>query len=716
MTRPRPANIAATPAPTKAVAVAKGLMIAACALVLGLLSVRPLTSEDLGYHIIYGQQFWQHGRIVDYNPFLYALPAADADPADRPAPAAGSWYDEQGRYRFPNANWLTQVIFAGIYALGAWPAMNALLVALVWGTFVTAAVLMRRLRVPLAAGAIGVLLMALMGYVRFTLRPELPALIVLGLQACLLARLTEDPDRPVRWPLAAGLVGLQLALVNLHISFYIGLGLTGAVVAGDGLRWLWAVAAKTNAAVRTAAAKRTRIMLALLAVQVAVCFINPWTWRLAALPLQTTWYMHTNSLMGAGTHPWTELGETARTFPSSQWLTNAWQQFLTEGFRGDAVRALLSVTLGLAAIGVVVTVVQRRFARALWILAGAYVSLTMFRAIPFGAMLMVPAVWAAFARALTPVFEKARRARAVVAVAAAVVVLPACAYLTTVIIDGRFYMRMNQVCFGLGRSRAIFPEAPAKWLSEKPITGHILTDFVTSSNLYFLMDPPRRPVPVLTNIWAYPPDALAEVFDAYRSRTGLAAFDAKYGLSAIVFRTDRLFKMLTTLRGSPDWALAYLDGAHAIFLSRKGPDAALAEREAINPMTWDVSAFLQRAEAEETWPGYAMRATGVALIMLRWTRPAVRVLERAVAVDPTFAAAWRDLGYALANRSIDRGNTGDDAGRIADLTRAIEALTQSLELQEDDIARQRRAELRRRLGQSRRPPSTPSWEVSPARP
>jgi len=42
------------------------LLIAVCVVGL-LLSLRSLIGEDLGCHIAYGQEFWQHGRIVDCN-------------------------------------------------------------------------------------------------------------------------------------------------------------------------------------------------------------------------------------------------------------------------------------------------------------------------------------------------------------------------------------------------------------------------------------------------------------------------------------------------------------------------------------------------------------------------------------------------------------------------------------------------------------------------
>src|SRR5512137_139623 len=77
------------------------------------LAIRPLMEPDLGYHLAYGTELLEHGTIVDHDRSLYTLPAADA--AARPEPGPGSWYDGDGRYRFPNANWLSQGLLALVY-------------------------------------------------------------------------------------------------------------------------------------------------------------------------------------------------------------------------------------------------------------------------------------------------------------------------------------------------------------------------------------------------------------------------------------------------------------------------------------------------------------------------------------------------------------------------------------------------------------------------
>ena len=53
------------------------------------LGTRTLTSLDLGYHLAYGEQALATGRLVDHNPYLYALPPQDLAAGRSPRP--GSW-------------------------------------------------------------------------------------------------------------------------------------------------------------------------------------------------------------------------------------------------------------------------------------------------------------------------------------------------------------------------------------------------------------------------------------------------------------------------------------------------------------------------------------------------------------------------------------------------------------------------------------------------
>ena len=112
------------------------LAVAAAVIAGMLFAARELSTEDLGYHLDYGNQLLATGHPVDHDADLYTLPAPDMPAAQRPTPGPGCWYDDAGRYRFPNANWLTQGLIAVAYQVGGVPALNAQLIVLVAGLLV----------------------------------------------------------------------------------------------------------------------------------------------------------------------------------------------------------------------------------------------------------------------------------------------------------------------------------------------------------------------------------------------------------------------------------------------------------------------------------------------------------------------------------------------------------------------------------------------------
>ena len=124
-----------------------GLAVAAACAAGVLLGVRKLTTPDLGYHLAYGEEMLRTGRAVDHNGFIYTLPPTNLPPAERPEAGPGCWYDEHGRYRFPNANWLTQVIMAAVKRAGGLPALSLLLPVLVASLVAATVAALRRVGV-----------------------------------------------------------------------------------------------------------------------------------------------------------------------------------------------------------------------------------------------------------------------------------------------------------------------------------------------------------------------------------------------------------------------------------------------------------------------------------------------------------------------------------------------------------------------------------------
>ena len=98
----------------------------------------------------------------------------------------------------------------------------------------------------------------------------------------------------------------------------LGLALTGAALAEPLLRRLYGRLKKGSAGAGDAAEERPHARAAtllglVLAAQTAVCFANPWGWRLAVLPIQTLRFMARHGIAGADydaiRHPWSVIGE-----------------------------------------------------------------------------------------------------------------------------------------------------------------------------------------------------------------------------------------------------------------------------------------------------------------------------------------------------------------------------------------------------------------------
>ena len=682
--------------------------LAAVCVVGGLLSIRTLIGEDLGCHLLYGREFLHHGRIVDHNEdILYTLPLPGTPPDQLPKPMAGAWYDDQGRLRFPNANWLTQALFAAVYEIGGFAALNVFLTLCICTFLGGLLLLLRRLGMGWLPTACAVLLIALIAYERFALRPELLGYVVLVFQLVLLAPLAIDPGgRKLRWPTMAGLIGLQWVLTNVHSYFYVGWGLTAAVCVAVIVQ-TWRRRSDPSATQDDALLTNRRRLSLLTGLQVAVCFANPWTWRLVALPAQTALYLSKHHVSaGPGEHPWSWLWETNRTFLRWSDVGDSWRSFLADGFHGDPMRALLTIVLVLALLGALAACIQRRWALLLWILAGAYLSLSMQRNMALGVLLMVPASAAALSGAVRRAWSFLSDSSRVIGVGAVtIILLVVCGVLSAAIIDNGLYPPRYQASFGYRQSRTVLPTHLADWFNEHPLQGNIWVDFTTSSNLYFLLDP--KPLfPILTNGWAYPPAVMGQARTSYETLDALNAATAEHDISAVVIRADRRAPVLGHLLwDKKDWALVFLGGTHLVYLRLDGPDADLARTQRLTPSTWDAHAFVAEAKQHEARPAHAMFATGRMLAMLgnvakggdaAWNNSAIVVLSAVVDLQDDLAPAWYALGSAHANRAVARRAAGSKA-YWRDVEQADNAYRKVLAIHDDPNAKALLAKLRQQF-------------------
>ena len=599
-----------------AAAVAAAVALAVC------LAVRPLTSPDLGYHLAYGEQFLDHGRIVDHNDYLYTLPGP-GEP--RSAPGPGCWYDEQGRYRFANANWLTQVIMAGVHRLAGPDGLCVLQIALVAGIFLLTLATSRRLGTPGPLVAGGLLLAALTAYGRFNLRPEVFGYLMLAAQLWLLTR------PRLGWGSVAGVTALQVLFVNLHSYFLLALAMTGAMLVEAVLHWCW----PPRDVKRPAARRRAMRVGIVLGGQLLACLVNPWTWRLAVLPVQTLVFLRANKITaGPGqphAHPWTAIGEFFPPFSEGFWQT------------GNTATYAFCVLLAVAAIGVFCCLWRRRWAWALIVAAMTATSLSMRRNIAPAAVvilpLALPVCWAVLGRLR---HRLAARERRVVSVGfAAGVIILAAAIAIRVVTQGFYYREKSPIRFGWGLSPMHLPLAAARQLSDVP-PGRVWTDYNTSSNIHYFVSP-HPPVPILTNTWAYPPAVMQDVLDCSQGLLHFAEVERRYAPDAVALQNGYTSgPLIGQLSADPAWSVTLIGARHVLF--RKNAPADLM----ITVERFDTDEFIARLTGQDPLPAAALYAGGMTLYQLGWDWHAAGVFAATVEHDPQHYEAWNMRGICLA--------------------------------------------------------------------
>lgn len=663
-------------------------LAAACAFA-GVLGVRTLTTPDLGYHLAYGDWLLDRGQLVDGGRFLHP----DAIPANpRFDLSPGAWIDETGTYRFPNANWLSQAVMALVHRAAGLEGLSVLLAGLVVGILALAVATMRRLGLGRLWTAAGLILIAMVAYERFLLRPELFGYLLLMVQLLLLAR------GGIGRATAAILVVLQAVLVNLHSYFLLGLGLTGAVLAEEALRWLLSRRGGDSADQRRAAAARVRRLGLVLAGQVGVCFLNPWGWRLVALPIQTLVFMRKHGIAGgdydATGHPWSVIGEFFRPFAPGV-------------FEQSKASYAYLVLLVVAGLGLAASAWRRRWAHALVIAVMAAASLAMRRNIAPGALIITPLALSACRAVLAGLGRGAdRQVRWPWRAGVAAVLAAAGALGAVSVVSQRFYRNERRaVRFGLGVARTVVPVGAAEWINAHKPAGRLWTDYNSSSNVMYFTRP-RRAVPVLTNTWAYPPDVMERVLDYSRGRRPFGSAEKVGDYRIVVLRMDRTSIPLgRRLAEDPSWALVHLGALHAVFLRSDGPNAELARRGRLAPETLDVDAYVRRLRGLDPVGSYSTYLGAFTLAHLGWSTPAIEVIDdvvRRYPDDPYLHRVWNMRGTCLTDRANARIRAGL-GGVLDDLQKARDCFLRAMKLRPDYApARENLRRVERQIARERR--------------
>ena len=671
------------------------LAVASTLICTAALGTRTLTSLDLGYHLAYGEQALATGRLVDHNPYLYALPPQDLPPAERPDPGPASWYDETGRYRFPNANWLSQLAMTAAYLLGGVAGLCVLTSGLVSALSVLLLLGSRRLGLSWTASAAGLLWVGVIAYSRFNLRPELFGYLSFATLLLLLGPLVVDPKRTAELPAPQllAVVGVQLSFINLHSYWPLGLFLGGAVFFECFVRSV-AASARDSSAADPRVWQRARNRSALLVIaMVLVSFANPWTWRLAALPFETLVYLREHGIGGTpGAHPWSYILEFKRT--------------LQPAFPSRVSDYAILAMLGLAALGSASALLRRRWALLLLLIGMSAVAMSMRRNVAAAALVVIPLGLAALQPYLARLAERwpaARRGPTRVAGAGALVA--AAAVFTFSIVTHRFYIAEGHpIRFGIGLSRVHLPIGAAEFLDEHLPDARVWCDMVSSSTLHFFTQP-HRDVPILSNTWAYPPSVLSEnrAFRSLRRPTARLASD--YDADAVVLNHEGSTPLFRALAKDPTWELVHLEGTHAVFARTTGGQVARVRNASLAKIP-DVAAYVTAQREIDPSLAWSLLRPGVALLRAGLGDVTVETFEAVLRERPDSPEAWSYLGLAYLTRA-----RRPEGPASADLDAARDAFSRALELDPgNEVALGNLEKLDRRLGSPEPGARSPAFE------
>ena len=639
-----------------------------------LLSVRLVNSSDLGYHLAYGETFFATGRAVDTNPFIYTL--SEGPPlVDRGKIGPGCWYDGAGVYHFANANWLSQLVITVLYRWGGIAAMSLMVAVCVAVLVGLCLLMMRRSNVPWVACAAGVLVVALAAQGRFQPRPEVFGYVLLVAQLhLLLAPLGRQRLIPA-WAIVA-LVILQVLMVNAHSYFLLSLAMSFSVLADLLLRLAWRrLKRQADSPPFHLAARNASRMGVVVGGQLAACLVNPWTWRLALLPIQTLTFLRENDIAATKffgpRHPWSAIAEFTNTLGTMQ-----------VGSMSGMSWAVLAV-LALAGIGCLAALAQRRWAEAMILAGMGAVALSMLRNVAPVAFVIVPVGLAVLRRPAGRIVARLAPVKARVAgLLSAGVVVVLSAYWSIGVITGGFYLASDSAeRFGLGFSRLRFPLGAAEWLNEHKPVGRMWTDFNLSSDLHYFTRP-HRDVPVLTNTWAFPPDVMRMVLD-HVAGLNFEDMRRRYDIEIVAVENGITAESLVrTLSHDPNWAVVYMSPCHMIFLRREGPNAELARSCQITAETLDIRAYGEWVASLDPQPQEALFVAGIGFYRIKWDAPAIALLEETIPHRRPNHVEWNTLGICYGRQAMRRLQAKDNRG-ADDLVKARQCFEEALRLEPD---------------------------------
>jgi len=668
--------------------------------VLLLLGARLLTSYDLGYHLAFGEAFFSSGEIVDYTPYVYTLPALDTPEALRPEPGPGSWYDDEGRYRFPNANWLSQIFTYGAWSLGGAIGVNLLqllITAMLFSLLVSA---MIKSRVPLYLISLALLLIGLIINSRLNMRPELFGYLCLMAQYLLLSGLIIHKDSPrlPSWTWAVSMIMVQLLCINLHSYFLLGLAIIGAVLAEHVLLALKKRFVEKDIFGFQAYKKVISRLSITLGGMVAVCFINPWGWRLVLQPFQTLLYMKKYGIgspkPGGNSHPMDYILELRPTI-SEHWPTRLSDYAVIVMLILVAAAVILQLAGWLSKLQWNNSTKKSSASfqdtfRVSWahlfMMAGMLlVGLKVRRNIGVASLIVVPSALICITDSCRYLLtEKLRQPPRKLFLLANAAVILLSIYGGSQILSGKLYEAdALPTRFGLGLSNTVLPIGAANWLNEYAPDARVWTDFQTSATLHFFTRP-HKEVPILTNTWAYPPDVMASNIFWLRAQVPFNRLADKDHIDVVLLRSDWSDPLHRQLGADPEWKIVYVEGVNVLYMRANNKYGNLAARHEIRPGNFDAESFVAQEIRKDPSFNRAVLSVSDTLKEAGERDLAINIIESGLNYLPPNIKVWKKLLDLYNDREAQRRKSGD-IGCIDDMKRMKFVLERILELEPGNV-------------------------------
>ena len=408
-------------------------ILAAVALIYAFLAgLATVGDPDFGWLLARSRWMAQHHHVLSTNLLSYTVPNA------------GSVYPALGG-----------LILYWIYLLGGYALLSWTCALACAGTV---ALLLRRGSVVSAAIAILAVPFIAM---RMVPRAELFALVIFAAYVSLLWQHHETGRAPL-W-----LLPLLMAIwVNVHFSFFSGLGLLAAFVAVELLEFPF------GADRRLQAMSRLKREIPWFLAAAAATIVNPWGWRI----YQETIHF-TTATLGVRVNEWVPL----------HWN---WTNSFSLRSTNDLIHLLFAVAL----LAVALALLQLRWGAAFLLLAALFQASRHFRMMPLASCLLVVVAGAVLSAVMPWIRSRISNPRLRTIMASAVVVFFAAIAVVRaadVVTNYHYLAERNLSTFGGGLS-GWFPRRAAEFIRNQNLPGEVFNTYSEGGYLLWALGPERR--------------------------------------------------------------------------------------------------------------------------------------------------------------------------------------------------------------------------------